>query len=390
VKAPRQLVALLRAAAARKAPAAAAPAKKLLAHRSPEVAAAAVSALAALGVKGGADQIIKLLKRWRGQIEPAVDLLSSLAESPSPEAGAILVEVSRKFTGPLQIIAIGLLGRAKGPGALDRIIEALEDRDINVRTAAMRAIRQFKDKRVIGPLIGVMEREQGRLKGEAYTYLVKVTGQSMSPTAEDWRKWWSYAEKDFVFNPKVEGKTSVADAQYYGIEIFSNRICFIIDISSSMTREVTDPKTNTKTTRIELAKKELIKTLKELKAAAMVNIICFDAAYRPMAKTLTPLTRTGRLKALRYVQNLKTGRGTNIYDTLSAALKDKRVDTIFLLSDGQPSRGKYKDPPTILREIRKQNLLRNVTINTIAIGIEQDLMKNLAKENGGTYVFVKD
>ncbi len=390
VRAPAQLAAILRVAAAKKAKEAAAAAKRLLSHRSPEVAAAAVSALAAIGFEGGKDQIFKLLKKWRSNIDPAVELLASLAESTSPGTAQILIDVSREFSGALQIASISLLGRAKSDAALERLIEALGDKDLYVRTAAMKAIRQYKDKRVIGPLIGVMERDDGRLRGEAYKFLIEVTGQSMGPSPADWKKWWSYAQRDFTFKPVVEGRTSVAAAKYYGIEIFSKRLCFIIDRSSSMTQQVTDPKTKKKSTRIKLAKKELIKTLKELKAGTAVNIISFDANYRAMAKTLTLLTRTGRAKALKWVQVMKTGHGTNIYDTLSMALKDKRVDTIFLLSDGLPSRGKYTDPATILREIRKQNLVRNVTINTIAIGIEQDLMKKLAKENGGKYVFVKD
>jgi len=386
----RQQVVLLRAAAAAKAREAIDVAKKLIDSRSPEVAAAAVSALAALGVEGGADKIIAVLKSYRRNIERAVDLLFTLAEAGTPGASRILAAVSRSFSGPIGVAATALLGRARSEEALKRLIEALEDPDIAVRTAALRAIQQYRDKRIIAPLIGMLEREDGRLKGEAYKFLVKITGQSMGLSAEDWKKWWSFARKNFTFDKKRQGRTSVQAPRYYGIEIFSKRICFIIDCSSSMRRAVRDPKTGKKLTRIELAKRELIKTLKELKPGTMVNIISFSATYKPMSKTLIPLTRSGLRKAVLYVMNLRTGVGTNIYDTLSAALKDPRTDTIFLLSDGQPSRGKYTDPAVILREIRKQNLVRNVTINTIAIGVEQNLMKELARQNGGTYVFVKD
>jgi len=252
-------------------------------------------------------------------------------------------------------------------------------------------IQAFRDKLMLGPLIELMGREEGRLKGDIYRFLVKVTRQNMGLSANDWRNWWSYAQKTFKFGGKTKGPTRVRvkDVSYYGIEIFSKRLCFIIDCSSSMRQKVEDPKTGRTTTRIELAKRELIKTLKKLRPGTMVNIISFSATYRPMAQHLISLTPAGRRRAIRYVERLGTGVGTNIFDSLAAALKDKRVDTIFLLSDGQPTRGRYTDPDRILEEIRKLNLVRNATINTIAIAIELDLMKKLAEQNGGTYVFVK-
>ena len=111
--------------------------------------------------------------------------------------------------------------------------EALEDKDVSVCTAALKAIQQYRDKRIIGPLIGLMGRTDGRLKGEAYKFLVKITGQGMGPSAEDWRKWWSYAEREFTFKTKEEGRTSVAGVEYYGIEIFSKRICFLYSDATS-------------------------------------------------------------------------------------------------------------------------------------------------------------
>jgi HEAT repeat protein len=389
-KAPRQLVAILRAAAEKKNKDASAAAEKLLEHRSPEVAAAAVSYLSAVGFGGGKEQIISLLKKWRSDMTPAVELLSGLAESKSAGASDIIVDVSREFTGPIQIVAIGLLGRAKSEKALTRIIEAVGDKDDDVRTAAMRAIVQYQDKRIIGPLIDLMEREEGRLKGEAYKYLLKLTGQSMGYSADDWKKWWSYAERDFAFNPKEEGRTTVKAVEYYGIEIFSKQLCFVIDCSSSMLAKVNDREKKRESTRVELAKRELTKTLRGLKEGTAVNIISFNSSFHPMAKNVTPLSKASRARTIKYVEDLKTAQGTNIFDTLSAALVDKNVDTIFLLSDGQPTQGKYTDPATILREIRKINLVRNVTINTIAIGEELAFMKQLAQENGGKYVFVKD
>ena len=80
--------------------------------------------------------------------------------------------------------------------------------------------------------------------------------------------------------------------------------------------------------------------------------------------------------------------GTNVFDTLEAALKDRRIDTIYLLTDGVPTRGRITEPGAILEEIGIQNRLRGVTIHCIAFGEESKFLEDLAKQNGGQYRFV--
>ena len=63
------------------------------------------------------------------------------------------------------------------------------------------------------------------------------------------------------------------------------------------------------------------------------------------------------------------------------------ADTIFFLSDGQPTAGLYVDASDILRAVREANRLRKMVIHTIGIGEHQlELMTRLAHENGGTHV----
>jgi len=97
--------------------------------------------------------------------------------------------------------------------------------------------------------------------------------------------------------------------------------------------------------------------------------------------------------------NLEGGK-TNTYGALMAALgveegkegKESRdyqvkVDTIFFLSDGRPSTGRFIEPDDVLREVRAANELRKVVIHTITLGeFEKDFMERLASENGGTFV----
>ena len=67
---------------------------------------------------------------------------------------------------------------------------------------------------------------------------------------------------------------------------------------------------------------------------------------------------------------------------------DRRVDEVFILSDGEPSVGPVKDPDTLLRLVRDANRYRKIRINTVftGVGAGADFMAKLAEENHGEFV----
>jgi hypothetical protein len=63
------------------------------------------------------------------------------------------------------------------------------------------------------------------------------------------------------------------------------------------------------------------------------------------------------------------------------------VDTVFFLSDGEPTVGEFVQTEDIRAEIHRVNQLRRVVIHCIAIGnFQKNFMESLAKENGGLFV----
>ncbi len=139
---------------------------------------------------------------------------------------------------------------------------------------------------------------------------------------------------------------------------------------------------------MKLLKKELSRILEELSEDTYVNIISFTRKPDPWKKALHSVKGRGREEAIRFVQEMPLGFGTNIYDSLELALMDKRVNTIFLLSDGAPVSGKYTRPEDIRREIGAINRVRGARIHCISIGGSEEevsFLKELAKENQGEY-----
>ncbi len=103
--------------------------------------------------------------------------------------------------------------------------------------------------------------------------------------------------------------------------------------------------------------------------------------------------------AVAYVKMLKAGGGTNISDALETALdlagpgtsdstKALNVQTIFLLTDGVPSAGKYTSTADILSHVNEWNKLKRVKIHAIGLGKDQDkdFMRKLADQNHGKYI----
>jgi len=112
----------------------------------------------------------------------------------------------------------------------------------------------------------------------------------------------------------------------------------------------------------------------------------FHTTIHPWKDRLTRLTSGNRDDLRRHLLKQRPTGGTNLYDGLELALLEEDVDTIFVLSDGMPGAGKYVAKDDILRAVRRLNQTKRVAIHTVSIGMDADLMKQLAAQNGGRYV----
>ncbi|MCZ6795771.1 MAG: HEAT repeat domain-containing protein [Planctomycetota bacterium] len=402
---------------------------KLLTHRSVDVAEAAVGALSRIGVGDDARSIARALKRRPGAADLSfrIAAMDALASSDSERAADVVLDFARGTGAVMRKVALGsLASRQDDPRALKALFAALRDKDQGVRFVALRSLTRVKRKAVVAPLIEALGGDGAyAFRVKVLELLIRLTGKNMGLVEEDWNKWWELASASFQLPEAGEkGFTSVRayDLEYFGIELSSKRLSFLVDISSSMTREVPVRKRRKRqkagggsggTTvgggetkddgdggdddgdkemarKIEILKRELVRVLKKLTPDTFVNILVFDKKYRSWQKALQPLKGRGRDRAVRYVESLNTGRGTNVFDTLEFALKDKRVNTIYLLTDGQPTRGRLTDPEAILKEVEKLNRLRAVTIHCIAFGEESQLLVELAKAHGGRYRYVEE
>jgi hypothetical protein len=158
-------------------------------------------------------------------------------------------------------------------------------------------------------------------------------------------------------------------------------IVYLLDSSGSMNQG----------DKIGKAKDALRKALLELKPGDSFNIITFDANVHWFAASLLSASKENITMGLQYVEAIQLRGGTNLSAGLEKALAHADATHIFLLSDGEPSRGITE--PTQLRNSVKEWNQHNVQILALALGLGEQfpgipLLKGLADDNNGKFSYV--
>jgi len=265
--------------------------------------------------------------------------------------------------------------------------------------AAIAALRSMHDKRGIAPLLNFLDRQDLKLERNlAHLALVSLTGMDYGPYGGEWQKWWQENKKTFQMpkDPKPTGDVAPPrkGTTFYGIQTFSDRILFIVDISGSMDRVQKGGGAGGKT-KMAICKQELIGAVYNLNRTDTFNVIFFNHQVIPWQNHKVQATDRNKSLLKKWVTEQLPLGGTNIYDALELGFKiahrvtgPPNLDTIFFLTDGNPTAGKIRDAKTILEMCREWNKTAKMTIHCIGIGSKHDadFLKELARIGDGKYV----
>lgn len=356
--------------------------------------------------------------------------------------GAVPALVARSGDDELAVrcAAIDGLAALGDPAAVDVALAALAVPDWQERASAVAALGVVRDQRAITPLVDRLAVEEGRLRADIGAALERLTGRAFGARVELWQGWWNAVRERFVMPTDeeleaaaaarardAEQYSSPAEVSYHGVDTPSRRILFVLDVSGSMDNLVVDRerfKADDYRTwsRMDVVRRELQLVIDGLADHVEFNVLAFATDIDPWrskpvaANTLQKRAAIEWLEGLETIggnedkelaavglggtANLQAGR-TNSHLALMYALgvvdkKGKRVkdddytldvDTVFFLSDGEPSVGEYVDPDDILREVVEANELRKVVIHSFALGqFRKTFMERLAQLSGGTFV----
>jgi von Willebrand factor type A domain len=299
---------------------------------------------------------------------------------------------------------LGGLGKVE---FLDLVAAQLKSKDWSTRVAALIALEKLRHKNAIPLIIAQMKSESGRPLEEFAATLERLTGAPLGQDVPRWEEWWRNKGAEFELaataeRPKTEGpgkkKAKYGDTtvEFLGLPITSRRIIFVVDISGSMQelargilKNDTDVGGGT-TTRMEVVKRELAACIDKLEAEALFNVIVFNEnVYSWLNSGMAKMGKKTREDGKQYVMTREAAGGTNLYDAVRQAFQDADCDTIYILSDGQPTYGEQTDPATIRADIAKWNATRHIKIHTIAVGEQLDLLKAISSDAGGEHVEYK-
>jgi len=296
-----------------------------------------------------------------------------------------------------------------------KVVEMVADPDERVRLAAIEALKWAQSKTAIEDLIKDMKTAGEVKKGYIAAALKKLTMKDFGVDHAKWDEWWGGNSSSAPLAQPPRPATSIGKATYFGTTIESKNVIFIIDVSGSMSEAYVkkkDGKTgfggttidpdkggdSRKVTKIEVAKKELIRCIKKLEREVKFNIIFYNQAFSAWQRAddgsgskIIPATPRNKREAVKFVMAFSPSGRTNIFDSLEFAMKDKAADTIYLLSDGMPNEGRIRGTEGIIVEITDMNKTRKpkASINTIGFGLRAEgksFLKRLAEQNGGTFL----
>jgi hypothetical protein len=356
----------------------------------------------------------------KGDEDRRMDFIRMLGYVKGDTVTDLLGKMSKEGKTEMIQIALESVGRQNSERGVDILSAALEDPRWQVRASAIVGLTFYKDPKVVDALIAAAKKEEGVLQRNFFVALSRIVQEHVPGTVEAWESWWKANREDMVEKwrsvakgepvlddpPDVPVDTSLGSTSFYGITTNSKHIIFIVDISGSMGEQ--GGKNEQGKMRIDVARDELKKAVNSLSAndedergGATFNVVLFAsdvAVYKP--GKMIAATKKNKDDAMKYIDdNVKPTTQTNIYDSveqafniISASSDEKNLkrgaDTVFLMTDGGANFGKFWDNETILREVKRMNQTRKITIHTIGVGQGHaaQLLQALAAQNGGQYI----
>ena len=162
-------------------------------------------------------------------------------------------------------------------------------------------------------------------------------------------------------------------------------------------------------TRMESLQSELLTLINQLPNDTRISIDSFSSdgylnhrGWQLSKENLVTIGQTGaRQSAARFINSLNDGDvrrwgGTEPWKGLDKALADINTDTLYFLSDGEPSTDRNgaswgeDDYLSTVKHYSDLNKTRNpkISINTTALGINSSWMKKLSKKNDGSHLMI--
>ncbi|MEO0650435.1 MAG: hypothetical protein AAFZ65_07140 [Planctomycetota bacterium] len=185
-----------------------------------------------------------------------------------------------------------------------------------------------------------------RMRHECADTLAKLTGRDLGIDPMHWRRFWSGVRSGAPL--AVDGEDDAfTTASFFGLELRSNAVAFVIDASGSMATEMRDPEerwgsASSRATRYEVACAELLRTLRESPKPMQFRVVLFNNRGRAMQSRAETVSDHSLQRANQWLRRQDPDGGTHLATGLARlldpedddSLEDLDVDTVVVLCDG--------------------------------------------------------
>ena len=377
----------------------------------PSIRTAARQAIATASAPRSIEAPISAIKRARGTA--AAELLWALASMPSEDARAHVKALLQnpRISTEQRTALLGAMGRRhiSDVAALETRIDSR--RPWPERAALVKALLTCACEASMDALIKILaDPGSERVRNDAAAALTRLTGKDLGTAASQWESWWQVNRGKVPLNDT--GKTlRLPYARYYGIPVPNGRTTFVIDLSGSMRepveggraaehlRQAPHLKDRRIRSRLDLAKEELAHVVSQLSDAAWVSVVTYSDGAQPVGSADALERASSRLKSklAKRIRSLSAKGRTNIHDGLLRAFHPKKKphkddavkgpDTIFLLTDGDPSVGAVTSRTELRDAVLAWNLGRMIRVHAINVGDARSLwLEQLTRATDGRFI----
>lgn len=267
---------------------------------------------------------------------------------------------------------------------------------MKIRILAVEAVAGYPTERSIKVLLNSFQEEE--LKVKIHETLMRLTDLPATTTKREWYSLLSHNKRkelpkilkyrpipnialsaeqlkekeqdDKVFEEETQGN-------FYGLDIQGDNIIFILDRSGSMTD------------LMETLKQNLYHVLENIKKDSKVSFVFFGEplveAYPKRGLALATKSKLKKIKS--FVQEVNAAGGTPMGRAIEYCYEEivatNHIDTIYLLSDGEP-----QERILIKPLLEYYNGVLEIPIYTVSLGRDSTLLKEIAENSSGKYIRV--
>jgi len=265
----------------------------------------------------------------------------------------------------IQIEAARAIEQIRSPESIQPLLAKLKDRRLTwpVKVAVLSAIGAIPDVRSVEPLLAMQAGEKGRFRQDVAYALASINCGKHGDNPKSWRTWWAENRETFKIDVEATAKWRrehrVQDidisplADFYGVDIISDRIVFVLDTSASMRGD-----------KIASLKETMAQTLSDMPEFVKFNIVDFGGVIRVMNRyELMKGILSGA--AASEIGQMGLSLGTRTFDAMEVATELRELDSIMYLSDGAPVAGQFQAWGSITRGFDLYIRYRPISIHCI-------------------------